>query len=128
MILTDTSIVIDLLRTGDPKLQRLVANLAPTVCGITRAEVLCGARSPVERQKLLLVLTQFPLVPIADTLWDALGDNLAALRTAGIKIPVADSIIATVAIEHDLELWTRDQQFAMIQPVLSRLRLFVEPP
>lgn len=127
MILTDASIVIDLLRTGDPKLQRLVANLAPAVCGITRAEVLCGARSPAERQKLLLALTQFPLLPMADTLWDALGDNLATLRAAGIKIPVADSIIATVAIEHDIELWTRDQQFTMIQPVLSRLRLFVEP-
>ena len=36
----------------------------------------------------------------------------------------ADAMIATVAIENDLELWTRDAHFVQIQGVLTQLRLF----
>jgi predicted nucleic acid-binding protein len=67
-------------------------------------------------------------VPIPDSLWDDVGDNLAALRAAGVTVPFPDVVIATVAIANDIELWTHDNQFTMIQRVLPRLRLFQEPP
>ena len=38
------------------------------------------------------------------------------------------SLIATVAIEINIELWTYDSHFQMIQSVLPQLRLFQEPP
>jgi predicted nucleic acid-binding protein len=128
MILVDTSVLIAYLRTADSKLLSLFRSRPVAICGVTRAEILHGARSPAERANLLTFLNAFQLVPIPEPLWDVIGDNLATLRSAGFTIPFQDVIIATVAIEHDLELWTRDQQFTMIQPVLSRLRLFVEPP
>ena len=37
-------------------------------------------------------------------------------------------VLATVAISNDIELWTRDTHFPMIQKVLPALKLFVEPP
>jgi predicted nucleic acid-binding protein len=128
MILVDTNIVIDHGKGQDAKLTQLVSALLVAVCGITRAELLYGARTPAERQALLSVLAAYQQVPIPDALWDVVGDHLAALRAAGIRVPFPDVVIATVAITNDIELWTRDQQFLLIQQILPALRLFQEPP
>jgi predicted nucleic acid-binding protein len=128
MILTDTSVVVDFLRTADPKLRHLIVVNNAAICGVTRAEILHGARNPAHRQRLLRALNLFHQVPFPDLLWDDVGDHLAALRAAGVTVPLADVIIATVAIANDIELWTRDQQFALIQAILPKLRLFQEPP
>jgi len=40
MILTDSSVVIDYLRTGDPKIAAVSQVQAAAVCGLTRAEIL----------------------------------------------------------------------------------------
>ena len=80
MILVDASVLIDYLRGKDPKLLVLVPALPLAVCGVTRAEVLCGSRNPADRQKLLATLAAFQYLPIPDPLWDTVGDNLAALR------------------------------------------------
>lgn len=128
MILVDTSVVIDYARGRDAKLQRLVPTFPVAICGITRAELLHGARSPVHRQHLLVVLNAFGQTTIPDSLWDTVGDHLAALRASGVTVPFQDVGIASVAIFHDVELWTRDAQFAIIQRVLPALKLFVEPP
>lgn len=50
------------------------------------------------------------------------------LRTNGVTVPYQDVVIATVAIENDLELWTRDGQYTLIRNVLPGLKLFQEPP
>ena len=47
--------------------------------------------------------------------------NPRILRAAGISVPFQDVVIATVAIANGVELWTRDQQFALIQQVLPAL-------
>ena len=128
MILTDSTIVIDVSRSHDARLLGIISAFDAAVCGPTRAELLHGSRDPAHRQNLLRTLGLFQLVSIPDALWDVVGDNLAALRSNGITVPFADVIIATVAIANDIELWTRDKQFQFIQSVLPQLRLFVEPP
>jgi predicted nucleic acid-binding protein len=128
MILTDSSVVIDYLRTRDPKIPAVSQSQGVAVCGVTRAEILHGARGTKDRQRLLTVLNAFGQVPIPDSLWDEVGDNLAALRMAGVTVPFQNVVIATVAIANDIELWTRDNQFTMIRQVVPRLRLFQEPP
>jgi predicted nucleic acid-binding protein len=128
MIPVDTSVVIDYLRTADPKLVGLFNVHGAAVCGATRAEVLNGRRDPAHRARMLAALNSFHQVPRPDALWDDVGDNLGTLRTSGVTVPFPDVVIATVAIANDIELWTRDNQFLHIQRVLARLRLFVEPP
>lgn len=128
MILTDTSIVIEFLRTSDPRLQGIIVQYNAAVCGITRAEVLHGARNPAHQQSLLIALNLFAQVSIPDSLWDQVGHNLAVLRGSGVTVPFNDVVIATVALVNNLELWTRDAQFVLIQRVLPQLRLFQEPP
>ena len=128
MILVDSGVLIDFLRTKDAKLAALFRSLPVAVCGATRAEILCGARSSADRQRLVVFLSPFQQVSIADSLWDALGDNLAALRASGITVPLVDALVATVGIENSIEVWARDTHFPTMQKTLSRLRLFQEPP
>jgi predicted nucleic acid-binding protein len=128
MILLDTSVVIDYLRTGDPKLLAIFTVHDAAICGATRAEVLNGARDPKHRHNLIAALNTFRQVPIPDPLWDTVGAHLAALRGAGVTVPFADVIISTLAVFSGVELWTRDAQFQLIQGVLPQLQLFQEPP
>jgi predicted nucleic acid-binding protein len=113
---------------ADPKLVGLLQTQVGAVCGITRAEVLHGVRTPAERHNALTLLNTLVQLPIPDALWDAVGDNLAALRAAGVTVPFPDVVLATLAIANNIELWTRDKHFAFIQGVLPALRLFQEPP
>src|SRR3712207_4062667 len=82
MILVDTSVVIDYLRTTDAKILALFQAHGAAVCGVTRAEVLHGARNPADRARLLTVLSAFQQVLIPDAAWDVVGDHLAALRSS----------------------------------------------
>lgn len=128
MILVDTGVIIDYLRTADPKLDNLFRSLPVGICGTTRAEILHGVRSAVDRTQTLIILNGFAPVTTPEPVWDDVGHNLHALRTNGVAVPFADAIIATVAISHHMELWTRDAHFTLVQQVLPSLTLFVEPP
>lgn len=128
MIIVDASLVIDYIRGHDPKLQTLLLSLPVAICGVTRAEVLCGSRDPAHRQKLIVALSPFQFVPLPDSLWDTIGDNLATLRLKGITVPLADAVIASLGIENDIEVWARDPHFPLMQRILARLKLFQEPP
>ena len=128
MIFLDSSVVIDFTRGTDAKLQVLFGTLNLALCGIVRAEVLAGSRSAKDRSTLVAILDGVTQVSIAESMWNAVGDNLATLRRGGVTVPFPDVVIATVAMAHDLELWTRDVQFSHIQRVLPALKLFQEPP
>ena len=91
MILVDTSVVIPYLRGTDPKIDDLFRTLPVAVCGITHAELLHGVRSRAERTRTLTVLAAFTRVPIPDSIWNTVGDNLNALRAGGVTIPFADA-------------------------------------
>jgi predicted nucleic acid-binding protein len=106
MILVDAVVVIAYQRTADAKLTALFRSLPVALCGVTRAEILQGARNPTDRQHLLTLLNAFRHVSIPDALWDAVGANLATLRAAGVTVPFPDVVLATVALANDIELWT----------------------
>ncbi|MGL6097605.1 MAG: PIN domain-containing protein, partial [Fimbriiglobus sp.] len=125
-----TSVLVDYSRAKgtDPKLNRLILALPLCVCGMIRAEMLAGARTPAERGTLVAFLDRLGLTDTEEDIWDVLGDNLRAVRRAGLTLPFPDVLIATVAIDAGVELWTRDGHFAQVQAVLPGLRLFPEPP
>ncbi len=125
MILADTSIVIDFFHSADPTMRRIVVDEPAAICGITRSEVLHGARSSQDRAQIVAGLDLFKQISIVDSDWDEVGDLLASLRSAGIAVPMADAVIACVAMSRGLALWTRDAQFGLIQRVAPKLQLFV---
>jgi predicted nucleic acid-binding protein len=127
VILVDTSVLIDYARNpSDPKLGSLFRTLPLAICGVARTELLHGSRNPRDKARLILLLDSFSQLSIPETLWDTIGDNLRLLRMSGVTIPFADAVIATVAIANDIELWTHDAHFALVQGVLPALKLFSE--
>lgn len=124
MILIDTSVLIEHLRSPTQTMLRMFEEYDASICGVTRAEVLAGARNPANLGRIAESLDVLEHVNTTEPFWDFLGKNLPLLRAAGVTAPLADAIIASLAIEHDLELWTRDLHFERIQGVLPKLRLF----
>ena len=128
MILIDTSVLIDYVRGKDAKLLALLPKHPVAVCGIVRAELLCGALNAGHRASLHALLATFNQVTIPDSLWDSVGDHLAELRRNGLTIPFADSVIVSLGIALGIEVWSRDKHFPAIQVVLPAFKLFQEPP
>lgn len=128
MILIDASVIIEYLRSPDPKLLSVLQSNGAAICGVTRAEVLAGSRSPQQRQRLTALLDSLSQIALDDAIWDDVGDHLATLRGSGITVPFPDAVLAALAIFMDLELWTRDQHFPLIQRVCPTLKLFQESP
>lgn len=127
MILVDTSILIGHSRAADPVVQSVLHRPDAAVCGVIRAEMLHGARTPADALLITAALDALDQLPIPEAVWQELGTNLAQLRRAGITVPFQDALIATVAIYHDAELWTADAHFIMIRTVLPALKLFIPP-
>jgi predicted nucleic acid-binding protein len=128
MILVDTGVLIDFLRTKDAKLGALFQGLPVAICGVVRAEILAGARGAADRQRLVTFLTPFRPVSTLESIWDKVGDTLSTLGAVGIIVPLCDALLATLAIENDIELWARDPHFRIIQQHVPALKFFQEPP
>jgi len=124
MILIDTSVLVDYLRSPTDHVLHLFEEKSAAICGVTRAEILAGARNLSDLDRIASSLDVLDQIITAEEFWDLLGKNLSLLRAAGVTVPLADAMIATLALENDLELWTRDAHFVRIQGVLSKLRLF----
>jgi predicted nucleic acid-binding protein len=103
MILVDTSVVIDFSRSGDAHMLAIFIREDAAICGVTRAELLHGARDHAHLARLTAALDSFGQEIIPQALWDTIGMNLAALRAAGVTVPFADVIIATVAVNLDVD-------------------------
>ncbi len=127
MILVDASVLFDHLQNRDPKLLGHFTFYPVALGGVTRSEVLHGARSAADRQKLATFLARFGHAQTVEVIWDALGDNLAILRSHGVTVQFTDVLLATIGIHHDVEVWARDHHFPLMQKWLPALKLFQEP-
>src|SRR5262245_9744046 len=128
MILADTTLVVDYLRKPTPRMIQIVKDHEATICGATLAEIYAGARSVGDFKKYDKSLSIFGRVAIPRKIWPSLGRNLALLAGKGITVPFPDALIATVALENDLEVWHHDRHFPQIHKVIPQLKLFKEPP
>jgi predicted nucleic acid-binding protein len=127
MILVDTSVLVDYLRAPSDRVLEFFQTREAAICGVIRAETLAGVRNVQDAAKVAKGLDLFTLVPTPETIWDLVGHNAAALRGSGITVPFTDVLIATLAIENGLPLWTKDRHFQRIGGVLNSLAFFTEP-
>jgi predicted nucleic acid-binding protein len=126
MTLLDASIIIDGLRAKDMQLMGQMNAASGAVCGVTRAEVLSGARGANDRAKLLTILDGFQQVGIPESMWDSVGDLQAKLRAGGVTVPFADAALAAIAPSLDTEIWARDTDFTNMQRIVPALKLYRE--
>ena len=127
MILVDTSVVIDFAgkgrEAGRPPSDAFRRRLRDRACGIA-----CRRRDPKHRANLLTLLATFNHLAIPDSIWDDVGDKLAFLRSKGITVPLPDAVMATLGMENNLEVWSRDPHFYAMQKILPALKLYKETP
>ena len=123
MILVDTSILVDFLRSPSPEIRAVLMEQGAAICGVTRSELLCGARTKVESEKIHAALNGFTNLEIPESAWHLLGEHLQTLRSRGVVVPFQDALIATIAILYNVPVWTRDGHFQLMQTVLPDLQL-----
>jgi predicted nucleic acid-binding protein len=126
LILLDASVMVAYLRRRDPGLAQAMGELELGLCGVTRAEILHGARDEEDWRKLVALLDQFAPIEIPEDLWDDVGQRLFELRRRGIVIPFTDVVVATLALARDFEIWAFDKHFPLMAGVFP-LRLYVRP-
>jgi predicted nucleic acid-binding protein len=123
----DSSVWISYLRGAEPSFSELIDRLIDenkiSVDGIVMTELLLGARSREEIDRLSSALSGLKYVGGGPASSQAAGRNGFILKKMGLSVPLSDLIIATDCIENDLILIERDAHFAAISAHLP-LRLY----
>ena len=113
-LLVDSSAYIDLMRAGGDPRQRLLPFLREGVlynCGVVRAEVLRGMKSPKARDGMEAFFDIIPEVPSDARLWHYVAHLGWELGRKGKWPPVTDLVIAASALRVGARLVSLDAHF-----------------
>jgi predicted nucleic acid-binding protein len=126
-ILADTCAWIDYFRPGGSGLGRVLdqalSNEKVFACGMVLYELTQGIKSEAEKTKILSALEALPYLEVNKDLWKKTGRLSSTLRQQGKTLPFSDLLIATLALENNLAVLTRDDHFKSIpRLVLHSLR------
>ncbi len=129
MVLVDTSVWIDLFAGRNEShvmsLQELIESEEDlSLCGVILAEVLLGIRSDADFTKTKEYLGDLIFLPMRQASFVKAAELYRSLRKKGVSIrkPV-DCMIASVAIEYNIQLLHNDRDFNHIARH-SKLRIF----
>jgi predicted nucleic acid-binding protein len=95
-------------------LERLLMENVVTTCGVVMFEVLQGIKSEGEKNKILGILASLPYVEMTIKLWQHAADLSILLKKNGVSLPFSDILIAAIASENDLSIYTLDNHFKQI--------------
>lgn len=110
MILVDTSVWVDHLRSGDPELVRLLEGERVMVHPFVIGELACGNLK--NRQEVLKLLGDLPAASVATH--DEVLTFIERRSLMGRGIGYVDvHLLAAVALSDDGRLWTRDRKLAV---------------
>ena len=82
--------------------------------GIIKAELLRGAKTKNEFNRLADMLKGLTYLPVADTFWDELAQFSFKLFRKGISVPLTNTYIALLCIENKASILHRDKHFDLI--------------
>lgn len=119
-VIVDTSVWIAFFRGKQPvasELSTLVEAGRAFLTGIVSAEILQGIKSIQEGKRILEALSGVPDLEITNQLWARIGLMSASLRRQGITLPLTDTALAILSIEHNFSLFTLDKHFESIPGV-----------
>ncbi|KAF0121977.1 MAG: PIN domain [bacterium] len=113
-ILVDTSLFIEFLKGNKQygsEVTMLLEKNRVFSTGIIIAELIQGLKNLKEEQYLAELITAVNILEITTDLWVEAGNLSLSLRKKGINLPLTDVAIATLAIEHNLSIFTLDKHF-----------------
>lgn len=119
-VIVDTPVLIDFLKGEDRvfnAVTRLLEKKRIAITGVIIAELLQGIKSAKEEDTIADLLTGIKIIEADTMLWIKAGRLSASLRRKGVSLPLTDIVIAALAIEHNLSLFTLDKHFEQIPGV-----------
>lgn len=125
MILVDTNILIDFFNFPTKIVYDIFLNENIAICGAVQAELLHGAKSDTQVNEILKMFDGLQYIDIQKDDWNKVGLFLRVLRRNGLSVPLADAIIAYLALKNNCKIWTNDNHFKLIQFIMPNLKLFV---
>ena len=124
LVLVDTSVWISSVRRPKSavadELRLLLERDEVATTEIVIAEVLQAAKTEDDFADWSERLDALHFFPAGLATWISAGHRAFELRTAGLTTPLADVVVASVALENDLSLFAVDDDFSRI----SGLRLY----
>ena len=123
-ILADSNVFIDFWKNPNQKIIDTFAEEDVVICGVVKSELLHGARSDTDLNKISDLLSEFEELNFEESDWGKLGEQLYKLRTKGITVPFQDAIIALLSVKYDVPVWTNDKHFSHMQRVITELKLY----
>ncbi len=119
-VLIDTSVWIDFFRKNSPAGDTVVELLSKGlvwVAGIVLFELVQGAKSETEKARIVSRLSGLHYVEMSVPLWQKAGELAMLLKKNGLNLPISDILLAAVALEHNLPVFTLDKHFESIPGV-----------
>ena len=116
MILVDTSVWVDHLRRGDPRLVDLLERANVIMHPLVVGEIACGSLH--DRESILELLQDLPTAAVAE------GDEVLrfierhVLHGKGIGY-VDVHLLASVALTEGAKIWTRDKKLRLVAEMLG---------
>lgn len=116
MILVDTSVWIDHLRSGEPSLAAALEGGRVMMHPVVRGELACG--NLANRDEVLQLLGNLPAAPTATDPEALKFIERRALMGRGIGY-IDVHLLASIALSGDARLWTRDRRLAAVATELE---------
>lgn len=117
-ILVDTSIWIAYFRGSNEKLRQRLNEYLDKRCiflsKVVRAELMSGVKES-EIFKLERVLSPLPTIIPEKRTWDMVEDLVKIATKNGLRFGIVDLLIAASAREHNLMIWSLDNDFRSME-------------
>lgn len=112
MTIADSDVLIDFLRGSDlaDKVGTLISNGTLATTAVSGFELESGARTAAQQRLVNDLLAGIDILPISAEAARMAGELHRGLLKKGITVPVADSLIAGVCLQHKAELLTRNKK------------------
>lgn len=115
MVVADTSVWIPFFNEpASPEkreLDALIDGDGLVLVGVVLAELIQGCRTPSEADTTISKLSGLRFVETTFETWKGAGTLSFALRRRGVTLPLSDLVIAALALEHRLRVYTLDPHF-----------------
>jgi predicted nucleic acid-binding protein len=118
-VIIDTSAWIESFRPkASQRFRQLVKDLIiqnrVLLPGIIKAELLRGAKTKSEFNRLAELLKGLTYLPAAEEFWDNVAEFSFQLFRKGVTVPLTDTYIALLCIENKASILHRDKHFDLI--------------
>jgi predicted nucleic acid-binding protein len=115
--LVDTSIWVHYFhgeKSLEDRVRSLILKDKVLTAGVIVLETLRGAKSVADYNRLYLDFKALPWLEADVAVWEESYQIGFKLRKAGVVVPLADILIAAIAIRHRSPLLHRDKHFTLI--------------